>query len=420
LLLFVVLAFCAAEAEPLPLRRAIELAVANSSVMAQAHADQVSARHSYLEARNTFLPQMVFGSGLAGSWGFPLSIEGSAPSIFNVNSQQFLLNFAQRDFIRAARREWTATSLLAQDKRAEVILETTVTYMQLDYLHARLNVLRQQELEAGEAVQITSERVSEGVDSSVELTKAKLVAARTRLQSAQAQGSAEFLRERLTQLTGLPARSIETVTESIPKLPEVRQEEDLRSKALQTSTAIRIAEERTASKELRARGEHKQRYPAIDLVGQYGLFSKFNNYDEFYQRFQRHNATVGVAIRVPFLNPSQSARANSADAEALAARKEATAVRHQVAANTLKLQRAVEQVAAARDVAQLEFQLAQANLEIVDARVQAGQATLRDQHNARVEMNARYGAFLDTNFELDKARVQLLQATGELEKWAME
>src|SRR4051794_4552960 len=74
-------------AQALPFQHAIELALQHSGTMAIAAADQVRAHNGYLEARNTFLPTLYIGSGLAASYGFPLSIEGSAPTIIKVTSQ---------------------------------------------------------------------------------------------------------------------------------------------------------------------------------------------------------------------------------------------------------------------------------------------------------------------------------------------
>jgi hypothetical protein len=34
-------------------------------------------------------------------------------------------------------------------------------------------------------------------------------------------------------------------------------------------------------------------------------------------------------------------------------------------------------------------------------------------------MNDKYSTYLDTSFELEKARLQLLRATGKLEGWAL-
>ncbi len=406
-------------ADPVPFRRAIELAVGQSSTMAAADADQSRARHSYQEARNLFLPQMVLGSGLAATYGFPLSIEGAAPSIISVNSQQYLFNPAQKEFIRAAKSEWNLAGTLKEDRRDQVILETAITYIELDKLAATLTVLRQQEEAATRVEQMVEERIAAGVDSEVERTRARLASARVRMHRAEAQGAWDVLRMRLAHLTGLPEEAISTVTESIPKLPEVRQEDNLVGRALEKSPLVRVAEERAQAQQFRAQGERKMLYPAIDLVGQYGLFSRHNNYDDFFQRFQRHNGTIGVAIRFPFLNFAQRSRAEAAEAEVVMARSQAKGVRHQVSAETLRLQRSVRQLSAAREVARLEYQLARSEVDAVQARMEAGTATLREEQEMRALENERYKAFLDASFELEKVQLQLLRATGELETWAL-
>ncbi len=158
-------------------------------------------------------------------------------------------------------------------------------------------------------------------------------------------------------------------------------------------------------------------YPSIDFAGQYALLSHYNNYDQYFKKFQRNNFTFGLGMRFPFLNPSQRARAEAADADAIRAKRDAEAVKNQVSSETLKLQRSVEQLSAAQDVAQLEYQLSQADLETVGARLVAGTATLRDQENARLAVNEKYAAFLDAGLELAKAQMQLMKATGDLEKW---
>jgi hypothetical protein len=182
------------------------------------------------------------------------------------------------------------------------------------------------------------------------------------------------------------------------------------------------------AKEARAEGEHRAKLPAVDLVATYGLFSKYNNYDLYFNRFQRNNATVGVAIRFPVLNFAQDAHADAADAEAVKARRAAEAARNQVATETLKLGSAVQQLAASQQVNELEYRLAQAQAEAIQTRIQAqaparqgeGAATPRDLEEARLNAIDRYGQFLDSTFELQKARLQLLRATGELESWALQ
>jgi outer membrane protein TolC len=406
------------EVRPLAFRTAIELALRNSATTGLAQADFERARASVAQTRDVYLPQMVLGSGLGGSYGFPLSLEGAAPSIFNVNFQGALLNSAQRSYIKAARSDVAATTAQNADRRNDVILETALAYIQLDLLESSLTIQREQEQSAAKFQDIVNQRVQAGLDSQVEITRAKLAGARTKLDIAQTQAAADQLRLRLSQLTGLPANSIHTSTESIPALPAPPQDADLAA-AVASNPAVKAAEAAADAKAFRAQAEHRQLYPAIDYVGQYAVLARFNNYDEFFRRFQRHNLTAGVAIRFPFLNPVQRAAAEVAKADAVKSRKEAQNVRDQVSGETLKLQRSVQQLSAAREVAQLEHQLAQSDIETTHAKIESGGASLKDEENARVAEHERYTTYLNSSFELDKAQVQLMRQTGELENWAL-
>src|SRR5438874_12737498 len=98
-----------AVAQEFSFRRSIELALQHSGTITLASAEEERARQNMKEGRNLFLPQLTVGSGLAATYGFPLSLEGSSPSIINVNEQNFLINPAQRQFNRAARSDWAAT-----------------------------------------------------------------------------------------------------------------------------------------------------------------------------------------------------------------------------------------------------------------------------------------------------------------------
>jgi outer membrane protein TolC len=396
-------------------------------------AEQARARAAYLEMRNMYLPQLMVGSGIAKTYGFPLSIEGAAPSIVSVNYQSSLFSPAGRDFMKAARQEWQASATGTEDQRAATLLEAAIAYVQLDAVASRMRLLNQQEEEANRLVSAVSDRVQAGVDSQLELTRAKLAAAQVRLRQADAEAAGDVLRERLSQLTGLPAASIETVTESIPTVPDLSQQPDIVGAALSVSPALKTAQESARAKELRAKGEHKMMWPAIDLVGQYGLFSKYNNYDLYFNRFQRNNATLGVAIRFPFLNFAQRERAEAADADAVKARRQAEVTKDQVSSETIKLARSIRQLAAAEEVAQLDYQLAQAQVDATQARIQAAAPAApaapgqppppapgpRELESARIQANDKYSTYLDTSFELEKARLQLLRAAGKLEDWAL-
>ncbi len=405
--------------KPLAFRTAIELALRNSATSALSRADLQRAQAAVSQARNFYVPQVIFGSGLGFSYGFPLSLEGAAPSIFNVNIQGGLWNQAQKEYIKAARSDVEVTAAQNADRRNDIIMETALSYMQLDLLDSSLSLQREQRASAAKYQDITTQRVQAGLDSQVDLTRAKLAVARTRLDIAQAQAAADQLRLRLSQLTGLRLNDIKTSTESIPKLPEVSQDDDLAAEAVQKSPQVEIAEAGAAGKQHKAEGDRKQLYPQIDLVGQYAVLARYNNYDQFFNKFQRNNVTAGVAIRIPFLSTAQRSAAEVSKFDATKAREETRNVKEQVSVETLKLQRAVEQLSAARDVAQLEHELAQADIDATHAKIESGQASLKDEQNARVAEHERYTAFLSSSFDLDKAQVQLLRQIGQLEDWAL-
>ncbi len=404
-------------AEPLPLKRAVELALAHSTTTAAANADEQRVFASYREARNQYIPQLVVGSGLGKSWGFPLSLEGAAPSILNVNSQSTIFNPATRDFVRAAQTDWNAATAQTKDQRNQVIQDTVLSYAELAKWEKLVAHLQEEHASALKTEQLVGDRIKEGVDNPLMQNKAHLSTARLRLRLAEAQGAIDVIRHRLSHLTGLTATSIETDPDSMPALPDIKQEDDLASQAVRSSPAVQAAESRATADSFRARGEHRAMLPSADFAAQYGLLAEYNNYDLFFKTFQRQHARVGVGLCFPFFSPTQSARAEAADATALKAKKDAEAARNQVSEETLRLQRSVEQMAAAQEVADLEYRVAQSDLQSLQVRLDAGSANWHDLQDAREQASERYNSLQDANFQLERACITLLRATGDLESW---
>ncbi|HLV86163.1 MAG TPA: TolC family protein [Candidatus Sulfotelmatobacter sp.] len=419
-------------AEPVPLKRVVELALSHATGAAIAAADEQRVAGAYRELRGNYVPQLFTGAGVGYSYGFPLN----APSLFNVNTQSALVDPSLRDYLRAAKIDTVAASYTTKDQRNQVIQDAVLSYEELEKWEKRLAELRETQSEAEKMQTAVAERVKAGVDSEMDGMRAQLSAARLRERVAEAQGSAEVVREHLSKLTGLPAASIETEPESVPDFPAVAQEEPAPAASLDSNPAVQAAQEHARAQYLRAEGEHRASWPSLDFAGQYAVLSKFNNFQNYYipsrpctvatvsvlcvvDSFHRNNATIGVSIRFPFFNASQRARAQSADAEALKATKQAEAAKNQVSEETLRLQRAVAQLQAARDVAQLEYQIAQKSLAAVNTRMDAGTANLHDLSDARSQVSERFFALQDVTLELQRSQLGLLRTQGDLEKWAL-
>jgi outer membrane protein TolC len=423
-------------AEPVSLKRIVELALAHATGAAITAADELHASASYQYLRHNYVPQLSTGAGLGYSYGFPLGLEGSAPALFNVTAQSALLNPALRDFIRAAKVDSSVASLKSKDQRNQIIQDAALSYAELAKWEQRLIRLQETEAATDKMQTAVADRVKEGIDSELEGTKARLSAARVRLRITEAQGAADVLREHLSTLTGLPAANLQTDPDSIPAPPAAAANREAAKEAATSNPSVEAAVEHARAQYMRAQGEHRSLWPSVDFAAQYALLSRFNNYQNYYipsrpcttslgeflcvtSSFQQNNATVGVSVRFPLFNSSQRSRAQAADADALKATKQAEAARNQVSEETLRLQRSVAQMQAAREVAQLDYEIAEKNLAAVQTRIDAGTATLHDLDDARSQASERFIALQDVTFELERSQLGVLRSTGDLEKWAL-
>jgi outer membrane protein TolC len=180
-----------------------------------------------------------------------------------------------------------------------------------------------------------------------------------------------------------------------------------------------FAREHALAQGFRARAEHRALWPTADFATQYAVLAKFNNWLQFFPNdvFQRNNATIGVVLRFPIFNAPQKAHAAGADADAVRANKEAENTKNQVSQQVLKAQDSVRQLSAAKEVSDLEYEIAQSNDDAVEVRVNSGTATVPDAANARLELFEKYSAAQSTDLALTRARIGLLRLTGELEAW---
>jgi outer membrane protein TolC len=416
---FLQLAVLPLQAEPVEFRQAIELALKHSGVMVAASADRARAAQRYRAERYAYLPTVIFGSGLGYSFGQPVAIAGQAPSLFNVTHTQTLLNFATHDSIRAAHSDSVAANIDYVDRTAQVVLDTALIYIELDNSQQRLAVAQQQNQAAGRALYIAQQRQQEGIGSLLDSKRAELDAARVEFSIAELETAIDVLRERLGRAIGRPASTVATVGASIPAAPPLPSADDLSSAALANSASVRVADERVRSAKLRARAEHRMNYPSIDFAGQYAEYATFNNYQQYFKSFSRHNYSFGLNVRIPVLNFSQNAHAAAADADAMHAEGDAQAVRDQVAANAVRAQHTIRQLQASVKVAHLELEVAEANIDAVQLQLQNGKANAHDQELARAEADRRQAALLQNQFEFLRAQLQLLRQTGELNDWAL-
>src|SRR5207253_5891341 len=116
---------------------------------------------------------------------------------------------------------------------------------------------------------------------------------------------------------------------------------------------------------LEARGARSEWLPQVDLIAQYGLFAKYNNYEEFFNHFERHNGQFGASIAFPiFAGSGSKARAAQADLEVMRLRSQANALRDRITLDIRKAWSDVRRAESARELARLDLEFTREQLSV--------------------------------------------------------
>ncbi|WP_263365550.1 TolC family protein [Edaphobacter bradus] len=399
---------------------AVDLALRSSLKVKLAQVEVDKARAVLEESQDAYIPTLVGGSGLGYSYGFPVG----QPSVFNVNSQSLLFNFSQHDYIRAARASLNAANLALRDARLAVAEDAAVTYLAVDRDQQRQSALQDESGYAAKLVTIVQQRLDAGQDTPIDLTTARLTAAQIHLAQLRAEDELVADQEHLGRLTGLPAQGLTVVPSSVPAFPEPAA--DPRGDAPPPySPAVESAYAVAHAKQEIAFGDSRYLWrPQIYFAAQYNRFSKINNYDLYYRNFQHNNAGIGIQITLPVFDMVHKAKARESAADAVRAKLDADLVRDQFLDGQKRVRRSTEELRARAEVANLDQQLAQQQLDMMRVRLQAGsgnfsepQMTPKDEQNTRIAEREKFLTVLNTNFEMRQVEINLLRQTGDLEPW---
>lgn len=398
------------------LRQAVETGIRQNPDIALARLDEEKAREQIRIAHDPFIPRVTVGSGLAYSNGFPMSIEGSAPSIVQARASQYIFNRPQSFAVAQAKEDARGASLAVVSKRDEVAYRIATLYLDAERA-ARIGTLARKDAES-------QQKVLDTVRAQVAEGRALPLAEKTALYNlAHARQIADGLDDdRATAETalalglGFPAEDrVRPVEEqrTAPALPQ--SEEQAIQSALESNKDLRRLESQIVAKQLERRGERAARLPRVDLVAQYGLFAKFNNYEDYFRKFQRNNGQIGVSFQLPLLaGPGVGAEAAQTQTEISHLKIELSNTRNRLSSDLQQSFREVKKAETASEVSRLDLEVAREQLSVTLAQMQEGRATLRQVEESRVLENQKWIAFYDAQYIVEKARWNVLRLTGEL------
>jgi len=404
-----------AEDHTLTLRQAIDLTTRQNPDLALARLDEVKARAAVRMARDPFLPRVTVGSGLAYSNGFPMSIEGAAPSVMQAAAQQYLFNRPQSYQIAQAKEDARGAAIAVADKRDEIVFRTASLYLDAERA-ARIGGLARKSVEDRQAIlDVVHAQVSEGRALPVAEKQAMLSLARARQLTEDLDDARATAETALAIALGFPAEDrVHAVAEERPAPPLPASEESAIPAAIESNPGLRQIESQIASKQLELRGEKAARLPRADLVAQYAMLAKFNNYAEFFNHFQRNNGEIGVAFQVPLFRPGVGSQTAETEVDLSHLRIELANARNRLASDLQQSFRAVKKAETAAEVARLDLEVAREQLSVDLAQLQEGRLGLGLVEEARLAENDKWIAFYDAQYALEKARWNVLRLTGAL------
>lgn len=396
---------------------AVDLALRNSTPVRISAADVQHAEAAVMQSIDAYKPSFSVGSSLGYSYGFPVG----QPSIYSVAANSLAFSFSQPDYIRSARAALLAAQLQLKDTRQQVILDTSLDYVQLVTVNQQMAASDQETSFVQKLVEIETERVGAGLDSKVELTQARLTGAQIALRRLHLVDQADLLRLKLAHLTGLNPADIVSQAQTVPAPPEAAN-----SLEIDGNTGIQAAYASAKSKMYNAFGDDRQNNRPTFVFGlEYNRYAKFNNYNEYYLRFQHNNFNVGVQITLPLFDATRTAKAKGSSAEAAQASAQADQLRDQTGEQVLRLQKSIAELAAQEQVAELQNELSQDQLDAITTQIRLGSGNPgaaaplpKDEQGARIRERSHFVDMLETRYQLTQARLSLLRATGRIEDWA--
>ncbi|MBI3470334.1 MAG: TolC family protein [Candidatus Solibacter usitatus] len=416
LVLFLLAITASAEVHHLSLRQAIELALKQNPDLALARLDERKAQEDVRVARDPFTPRIAVGSGLAFNNGFPMSIEGSAPSVIQARANQYLFNRQQTWTVAKVRENARGAGIAAASKHDEVVYRVASLLLDAERAARALELARKQVDSLEKVAQTVRARVEEGRALELENKQAAYQVARGRQRVEILESDLVAAESALAFALGFEENDLVRPVEETRLAQELSvTEEAAVERALRASKELRKLESDLLAEGLDIKAQKAAKLPRIDLVAQYGLFARYNNYDDYFRTFQRHNGLLGISFQVPLLvGPSVAALSAQAEVNAAKLRVQRNAARQRISLDTRKSYREIQQAQTASQVARLDLDVAREQLSVALALIGEGRATLRQVEEARFTENEKWLAFYDAQYGVERARLNLLKQTGEL------
>lgn len=402
----------------LPLRDAVRLALANSPQVKAAENDLQKAKANLAVMKDIYIPSVTTSGGVGYTTGITLSV----PTIFTVGAQSLVFSYQQREYLRAARTQLQAANSSLEESRRQVEEDVVITYVSLAQAEEVAKALGEQYEFAQRLTAIDEDRQHSGLETELEVMKARRGAVQIKLYQMQTGENIQNLRGHLSSLTGQPFESTKVIPDSIPRLPAIDSlpEPDA---SIPDNPGIMAAEADARAKQQHARGDAEYEWrPIITFGAQYGRVSPINNVSQFYNLHGNYNTTnIGIQIQIPLVDRVRHAAAQESQADASRALLDLQNLRAEQNGGRAALRRSLPELATRVDLAQLDLDIAQNELSstTIQLRGATGRPPLtpKEEQTAHIDERQRYLDLLDTRLRCEKAEINYLRQIGKIGSW---
>jgi hypothetical protein len=195
------------------------------------------------------------------------------------------------------------------------------------------------------------------------------------------------------------------------------------------SDGVKSSYANARARQFTAFGDSRYRLrPQMSFSAEYSRVSTaFTNYDVYYPGFSGHSSNslaLSIQVVLPIFDRGHDARAAISAADASHARAQAEDARNGFLENRVRLQHSTRELEARMQIASLNRDLAQDEIDRILIELKSGtgnldapQLTPKEEQNARLQERERTVDMLNAELTLHQTELNLLQQNGELKAW---
>src|SRR5262249_25298380 len=161
------------------------------------------------------------GSGAAYSSGYPLTIDGTPPSIFQGRAIQSFFNRPKTYQVAEARQNERTTHIDIEIKRDEIAFRTASLYLDAERTTQVNDVVGRQIQEFEQISLVVGARVAEGKELEIENDKAELNLARSRQRATALSLDRDYLERSLAIVLGFGPEDSVKISHSERRAPDL-------------------------------------------------------------------------------------------------------------------------------------------------------------------------------------------------------